>query len=63
VRVFARESSLVWRDQKGQDVRCVGPLDGPQRMFFFFSNRVGCIGSILISAIVTVVLLLVFRVI
>jgi hypothetical protein len=32
-------------------------------MFFFFSNRVGCIGSILISAVVTVVLLLVFRVI
>jgi hypothetical protein len=32
-------------------------------MLFFFSNRVGCLGSILISALVTVVLLLVFRVI
>jgi hypothetical protein len=29
-------------------------------MFFFFSNRVGCLGSILISAIVTAVLLLIF---
>ncbi len=26
-------------------------------MFFFFSNRLGCIGSLLISALVTVVLL------
>ncbi|RLK13877.1 hypothetical protein DER29_4911 [Micromonospora sp. M71_S20] len=29
-------------------------------MFVFFSNRVGCLGSLLISAILTVVLLLVF---
>jgi hypothetical protein len=29
-------------------------------MFFFFSNRLGCLGSLLISAIVTVVLLFVF---
>ncbi len=26
----------------------------------FFSNRIGCLGSILVSAIVTVILLLVF---
>jgi hypothetical protein len=32
-------------------------------MFFFFSNRVGCLGSILISLAVTVVLLLVLGVI
>ena len=32
-------------------------------MFFFFSNRVGCLGSILISLAVTVVLLLVLDVI
>jgi len=31
-------------------------------MFFFFSNRVGCIGSLLISALVTVVLLFMFGV-
>jgi hypothetical protein len=29
-------------------------------MFVFFSNRIGCLGSILISAILTVILLLVF---
>jgi hypothetical protein len=26
-------------------------------MFFFFSNRVGCLGSVLISAMVTLLLL------
>jgi hypothetical protein len=29
-------------------------------MFFFFSNRLGCLGSLLLSAAVTVVLLLIF---
>ena len=29
-------------------------------MFFFFSNRIGCLGSILISANITGVLLLIF---
>ncbi|RZU71734.1 hypothetical protein EV384_0067 [Micromonospora kangleipakensis] len=29
-------------------------------MFVFFSNRIGCLGSILISAILTVILLLIF---
>ncbi len=29
-------------------------------MFLFFSNRIGCLGSILVSAILTVVLLLIF---
>ena len=32
-------------------------------MFIFFSNRLGCIGSLLISAIATFILLLVFGVI
>jgi hypothetical protein len=31
-------------------------------MFFFFSNRLGCLGSLLVSAIVTVVILLVLGV-
>jgi len=30
-------------------------------MFFFFSNRLGCLGSLLLSAAVTVVLILVLR--
>jgi hypothetical protein len=29
-------------------------------MFFFFSNRWGCLGSLLFSALVTVVLLFIF---
>jgi hypothetical protein len=29
-------------------------------MFFFFSNRLGCLGSLLVSAVVTVVLLFAF---
>jgi hypothetical protein len=32
-------------------------------VFFFFSNRLGCIGSLLISAVITIVLLMIFRVI
>ena len=31
-------------------------------MFFFFSNRLGCLGSLLLSIAVTVVLLLVLGV-
>jgi hypothetical protein len=31
-------------------------------MFFLFSNRLGCLGSLLVSAIVTVILLLAFDV-
>lgn len=29
-------------------------------MFFFFSNRLGCLGPLLVSAVVTVVLLFMF---
>ena len=31
-------------------------------MFLFFSNRLGCLGSLLISALITVVLLLILGV-
>jgi hypothetical protein len=30
-------------------------------VFFFFSNRLGCFGSILLSLVVTVVLILLLR--
>jgi hypothetical protein len=30
-------------------------------MFFFFSSRLGCLGSLLISALVTLVLVLLLR--
>lgn len=29
-------------------------------MFLFFSNRLGCLGSLALSAVVTIVLLLIF---
>jgi hypothetical protein len=32
-------------------------------MFFFFSNRLGCAGSLLISLALTLILLFLFRVI
>jgi hypothetical protein len=32
-------------------------------MFVFFSNRMGCLGSIVVSVVVTVLLLMVFGVI
>jgi len=31
-------------------------------MFFFFSNRLGCLGSLLVSAVITLVLLLILGV-
>jgi hypothetical protein len=31
-------------------------------MFLFFSNKLGCLGSILVSVVLTVVLLLIFGV-
>jgi hypothetical protein len=32
-------------------------------MFFFFSNRLGCLGSLLLSAAATIVLLLILGVV
>ena len=32
-------------------------------MFLFFSNRLGCLGSLLVSAVITLVLLLILGVI
>jgi hypothetical protein len=32
-------------------------------MFVFFSNKLGCLGSIVVSAVVTLLLLLLFRMI
>jgi len=29
-------------------------------MFFFFSNKLGCLGSLLVSLVATVVLILIF---
>ena len=39
------------------------PSGQPGAMFLFFSNRLGCFGSLLVSAALTLVLLLIFNVI
>jgi hypothetical protein len=31
-------------------------------MFLFFSNKLGCLGSILVSVVLSVLLLLIFRI-
>jgi hypothetical protein len=36
--------------------------DGP-RMFFFFSNRLGCLGSLLVSGLITLALLVLFGIV
>ena len=33
---------------------------GNDQMFLFFSNRLGCLGSLLLSAVLTIVLILIF---
>jgi hypothetical protein len=38
----------------------VGFFSEAQNLFFFFSNRLGCLGSIVLSAAVTVALLFLF---
>ena len=40
-----------------------GRLGTPPPVFFFFSNRLGCLGSLAVSALLTVLLLLLFDVI
>ena len=35
----------------------------PERMFVFFSNKLGCLGSVVVSAVITLVLLLLFGII
>ncbi len=38
------------------------PIGHSRAVFFFFSNRLGCLGSLLLSAALTLVLLFVFDV-
>jgi hypothetical protein len=37
------------------------PTGPPEAMFVFFSNRLGCLPSLLLSAVVTVLLILLLR--
>jgi hypothetical protein len=43
---------------RGHQAWRTAPWGTPSDMFFFFSNRLGCLGSLLLSAAVTVVLIL-----
>jgi len=36
------------------------PRQGSDQMFLFFSNRLGCFGSLLLSAALTILLILIF---
>ena len=41
---------------------CTGPRRGtPLGVFFFFSNRFGCLGSIMLSIVLTLILMAVLR--
>ncbi len=40
-----------------------GPPGNPASVFFFFSNRLGCLGSLAVSALLTLLVLLLFDVI
>jgi hypothetical protein len=39
-----------------------GPTGHPPAVFFLFSSRLGCLGSLAVSAVLTLVLLLLFDV-
>jgi hypothetical protein len=50
-----------WRPGAQKD--CGAPASGqPTTVFFRFSSRLGCLGSLAVSAVLTLVLLLVFDV-
>ena len=40
--------------------RTAEPPEGQARMFVFFSSRLGCLGSLLVSAVLTLILVLIF---
>ena len=48
----------TWPDPRSRRA----PIGYRTTMFFFFSNRLGCLGSLLLSALVTLILLLAFDV-
>jgi len=46
--------------QVGTASSSVHPASGGNRVFFFFSNRLGCMGSLLISLAATAILIAIF---
>jgi hypothetical protein len=63
---MSRKVAGAAREHKGRCVRsdrfAGHPAGSPDPMFFFFSNRLGCLPSLLLSAVLTLVLLLVLGV-
>lgn len=49
------------RDAVGTGYREPAPPSTGVRVFAFFSNRLGCLGSLLVSVIGTIVLILLLR--
>lgn len=43
--------------QSTSPMACFNPLYLEAMMFFLFSNKLGCLGSLLVSAIITLILL------
>jgi len=56
------EQPLMGGTQRSRRRFAVLRTGQPPPVFFFFSNRLGCFGSLLLSASLTLVLLLVFDV-
>ena len=48
--------------RRGRSQSAAGALHQRPALFFFFSNRLGCFGSILVSALLTLFLLFLFDV-
>ena len=59
--LIPRASAAIARRQPGS--RCDATGRTPRLVFVFFSNRLGCGGSLLVSAVVTALLLLAFGII
>ena len=49
-------SRTAWLQARGRPAVCPPPRKG-QHMFLIFSNRLGCIGSIVVSVVLTLLVL------
>jgi hypothetical protein len=58
-RVHCHHPAVTHRTRTGFEAAGRG---NKATVFFFFSNRLGCLGSLLVSALVTLVLLRLFHV-
>ena len=63
-RGWARSPAITYRHRApvGWHGQRRHPLGHPVAVFFLFSNRLGCLGSLLVSAVLTLILLFVLDV-